>query len=123
MEWRYYHEGLLRKRTRIWIDGYELSSTDWNVFSRLCICLMVLEIDMRYYCKQCGAWPLKAHRLCRKCYDAKRYQDNKEMRLAQQHEWHKRNPDYQKEYNKLQKLRRDNAILGISNRMYHLDRS
>ena len=53
---------------------------------------------MRYYCKICGAWPLKARRMCRKCYDAKRYQDNKEYRLAQQHEWIKANPNYHKEY-------------------------
>ena len=54
----------------------------------------------KYYCSNCGAWPLKAMGLCQSCYDQQRYRFNKTKKLAQMKAWRERNPDYMREYNK-----------------------
>ena len=54
----------------------------------------------KYYCRECGAWPLKARGLCQVCYDRDRYKRNRTKRLSQMKAWRERNPDYMREWNK-----------------------
>ena len=50
----------------------------------------------KYYCSECGAWPLKARGLCSKCYDRWRYHNTN--RKEQQATWRANNPDYMKNW-------------------------